>query len=157
MKINIIVAMDEQNGIGKNNQIPWKSRDDFAHFKATTLGFPVLMGRNTWESLPRKPLAQRKNIVVSSRKDIEFCDQLIDSPDKADEDELFAIGGVSIYEWAAKNKDLNIIYITHVCGSYSADVHFPTIDLSSWNSEEIGKIVKNETNNIDARIVKYWR
>src|SRR5215470_18701707 len=65
MEIIIIAAMAENRVIGKNNTLPWSLKEDMAHFKELTLGWPCIMGRKTWESLPKRPLPGRPNIVVS--------------------------------------------------------------------------------------------
>ena len=66
MNIELIWAQDEQGGIGKNGKLPWQISEDLKNFKKITSGFPVIMGRKTWNSLPFKPLPNRRNIVLSS-------------------------------------------------------------------------------------------
>ncbi|MDP7465479.1 MAG: dihydrofolate reductase, partial [Candidatus Marinimicrobia bacterium] len=74
MKIHLIWAQDENGGIGKDGNLPWHISEDLKNFKRLTSGFTILMGRNTWESLPVRPLPERRNIVLSSKEvpDVEY-------------------------------------------------------------------------------------
>ena len=67
MDIELIWAQDQQGGIGKNRKLPWHISEDLQNFKKITSGYPIVMGRKTWESLPFKPLPNRHNIVLSSQ------------------------------------------------------------------------------------------
>ena len=99
----MIWAQDLIGGIGKNGKLPWNISEDLQNFKKITSGFPIIMGRKTWESLPFKPLPKRRNIVISSKEikntevyhSIEECTEKLkmDSIDK-----VFIIGGRSIYK-----------------------------------------------------------
>jgi dihydrofolate reductase len=71
MKISLIVAVDEINGIGKNNQLPWHLPADLQHFKKITTGFPIIMGRKTFESFP-KPLPNRNHVIITRQKDYNY-------------------------------------------------------------------------------------
>ena len=66
MNIELIWAQDENGGIGKNGKLPWHISEDLQNFKKITAGFPIIMGRKTWESLPKKPLPERRNIVIKT-------------------------------------------------------------------------------------------
>ena len=68
MKIHLIWAQDENGGIGKDGNLPWHISEDLKNFKRLTSSFTILMGRNTWESLPVRPLPKRRNIVLSSNE-----------------------------------------------------------------------------------------
>lgn len=119
MKINLIVAVNKTGGIGFENTIPWKLPEDLAYFKTVTMGFPVIMGRKTWNSLP-KPLAGRINIVVTSTPWTTDNPAVfvVNSYEKAlkvaeeHSDEVFIIGGISAYQtfWNVADK----LYLTRV-------------------------------------------
>jgi dihydrofolate reductase len=135
-EIIIIAAMSENRVIGRNNSLPWAVREDLLRFRELTMGFPCLMGRKTWESLPRRPLPGRLNIVISaSMKEapegarvfpslpgaIEFC---------APYPRLFICGGASMYREAlpyATKMELTVIH-----GRYEGDAFFPEIDPGVW-------------------------
>jgi dihydrofolate reductase len=134
--ISIIVAVSEDLGIGKNNDLLWYIPDDLKRFKSLTYGKTVIMGRRTWESLPRKPLSGRKNIVITDIPD-DYCEgaQIVHSVSEAldkckAEDEIFIIGGGSIYKQFMPLADR--LYITHVHEKMPADVFFPWIDPGEW-------------------------
>ena len=102
MHIHLIWAQDQNGGIGIDGKLPWHISNDLKNFKKLTLGSTVLMGRNTWESLPVQPLPERKNIVLSSREiaDVECYTSLEECIEKLDADGiqvLFVIGGSSMF------------------------------------------------------------
>lgn len=139
MILSAIVAMSENNAIGKDNDLPWRLPEDLKFFKRTTIGKPVLMGRKTFESLG-KPLVNRLNIVISSNKSLDLPDGVLlyDSIEKGierlkqeDTDEAFVIGGAKIYEQTID--ELDRIYITRVHTEINdADAYFPHVDHSHW-------------------------
>ena len=103
MNIELIWAQDKNGGIGKNGGLPWKISEDLKNFKKITLGSPIIMGRKTWDSLPFKPLPNRRNIILSSRlinnaevyHTIESCIKILE---KNCVEKIFVIGGRSLYE-----------------------------------------------------------
>ena len=103
MNIELIWAQDQRRGIGKKGKLPWNISEDLQNFKKITLGFPIIMGRKTWQSLPFKPLPKRRNIVLSSKliQNVE-CYQSVDDCIKnlySDSiEKIFIIGGRSIYK-----------------------------------------------------------
>lgn len=126
-KVCIIVAVSENGVIGKDNQLPWHFPEDLKRFKELTQGEPVVMGRNTWDSLPRKPLPGRTNIVVSSSGKMDGQDvfvagsldlALIVAKQQAKE-RIWIIGGKRMYEEALKHSDE--LYITRIKGHYEGD------------------------------------
>ena len=139
MTISSIVAADENNAIGKDNQIPWHLPDDLKFFKKTTMGKPILMGRKTYESLG-KPLPGRLNIVVSRSKKTGLPNSVLlyDDLEKAlkrmkaeNTEEAFIIGGGKIYEQTMDIIDR--IYLTKVFTTVDgATAFFPSIDHSQW-------------------------
>jgi dihydrofolate reductase len=138
-QISIIVAIAKNYAIGKNNQLLWHISEDMKWFKKTTSGHTVIMGKNTYYSLPLRPLPKRRNIVISDIKGeiIEGCEMaysLQEAIDLADTDkENFIIGGASIYRqfFPVVQK----LYITWVYSDFEADVFFPEINLNEWNLE----------------------
>lgn len=142
-EFSVIVACESNGGIGKNNAIPWYLPNDLKHFKNMTSRCPagytnaVIMGKNTWNSLPRKPLPQRINIVVSSSnldvsKDTQtvlVAKSLQGALDIAASIptiyNTFVIGGSKMYEEALRHPKCAHVYITHIFSSIPCDVWFP--------------------------------
>lgn len=134
-RITLIVARDRQGGIGRDNALPWHLPEDLQHFKSTTLGHPIVMGRRTFESIGR-PLPGRRNIVVSRSPQWSpiGCEK-VDSLEAAralccDAPELFVIGGAQLYASALPQADR--LLITEVDVDAQADVFFPTPDPAIW-------------------------
>lgn len=145
MKISIIVAVGEKNAIGKNNQLLWHLSGDLKRFKQITINHSVIMGRNTYISLPKRPLTDRRNIVIShipeedciSFTGAEVVSNIEEALKKvAQEDEVFIIGGAMIYKAFYPRADK--LYLTQVHKSYDADTFFPEINFEDWDiiSEE---------------------
>ena len=128
----ILVAVSPEGIIGKDNTIPWHYSADLKRFKRLTTDNTIIMGRKTWESLPIKPLPNRRNIVItrSSIKDIE-CFQSIDDALQTCEGDVWFIGGAGIYQEAMQKAD--IIDMTLVPDNVSGEdcIYFPNID-KSW-------------------------
>ncbi len=133
--ITLILAMAENGVIGNKGAIPWRIADDMKRFKALTLGKPVVMGRKTWDSLPRKPLPDRTNIVVTRRADWSAAgavtaSSLDDALSKTDgAAEVMVIGGGEIYRAALARAGR--IELTEVHGAFDGDAHF-AFDRASW-------------------------
>ena len=103
MDIHLIWAQDENGGIGKNGLLPWHIPEDLKNFKKITLNSPIVMGRKTWDSLPFKPLPNRRNIILStnthdSLEAYQSIQECIKSLEKDNIDKVFIIGGRSIYK-----------------------------------------------------------
>jgi len=152
--ISIIAAIAEDYGIGNKNDLLWHIPEDLKRFKKLTLGQAVIMGKKTWESLPRKPLPGRKNIVITDDP-LECIDCSItaysieDALSKCDKnEEIFIIGGGSIYRQFMPLADR--LYITHIHKSARADTWFPVIDPEVWQ-----QIEKEEYKHADTDIVPY--
>ena len=132
--INIIVATSENNVIGKGNDIPWYIPKDLEHFKKLTTGNTVIMGRKTYESLPKeyRPLPNRINIVITRDKSYQAKGYLVvnsleDALRKADNDrEIFIIGGGQIYREGLKFAER--IYLTKIHKNISGDTYFPKLN-----------------------------
>ena len=138
MRIALIAAASDNNVIGRDNDLPWHLPDDFRHFKRTTKGHHVIMGRRTWESQGSKPLPHRVNIVVSSQRDYRtpgaklVCSlsEGLELARAAGEDELFVIGGTRLYAEALGLADR--IYLTRVHTTLEGDAHFPSYESAQW-------------------------
>lgn len=133
--ITIVVAMGENNSIGKDNQLLWHLPADLKHFKEITSGHTIIMGRKTFDSIGRA-LPNRKNIVIS-RQQSSFPEGVIHANDLtealamcAPEESVFIIGGGSIYEIALPLCD--VIELTTVHRTFQADVFFPHFDTANW-------------------------
>jgi dihydrofolate reductase len=135
--ISIIVAIARNFGIGKNNELLFHLPDDLKRFRQITTGHPVIMGRNTLLSLPRWPLPNRRNIVITDNPDDVFpgC-EIVFSTEAAlklteHEAEVFIIGGGSVYRqfypYASR------LYLTVVDREFDADIWFPEIDYTEWH------------------------
>ena len=134
--LSLIVACASNMAIGKDNDLLWHISDDLKRFKALTSGHPVIMGRNTWESLPKKPLPKRRNIVLTHAQDfhpegVEVAHSLNEVIDLVRyEEEAFIMGGAAIYQQLLPFA--RRLYVTWVHRDFEADVFFPTIDLSRY-------------------------
>ena len=159
MHISIIAAMDRNRLIGDRNQLPWHLPADLAHFKRVTMGKPVIMGRNTFESIGR-PLPGRTNVVVS-RKGFETEGVVsVDSIDSAlasvnDAEEVMIIGGANFYEQMIDKADY--LYLTHVDAECEGDAWFPDFNDTDWEVIKQESYKKDEKNNFDFRTVTYRR
>lgn len=159
--ISLIVAIAQNNAIGKDNDLLWHLSEDLKYFKKTTNERTVVMGRKTWESLPFKPLKNRRNIVVSSQKDyhIEGA-ELFDSVDKVlealkeEKDEVFCIGGASLYKALLPKADK--LYITRVYKDFEADVFFPEIDENIWEIKLLSPMLYEAKEDLSFRF-EVWK
>ncbi|HUO93368.1 MAG TPA: dihydrofolate reductase [Rhizomicrobium sp.] len=133
--IALVVAIADNGVIGDHGKIPWRISDDMKLFKAITLGKPIVMGRKTWDSLPKKPLPGRTNIVVT--RDRRFAAPgatIVHSFDDAlaaarGADEIAIIGGADIYRAALPKASR--IYLTEVHRDFAGDAHF-VLDRTGW-------------------------
>ena len=136
MEIHLIWAQDFEGGIGKNGRLPWNISEDLKNFKKLTLNSTIIMGRKTWDSLPFKPLPNRRNVVLSSNNipDVEVyhnIDACINTLQNESLTKIFIIGGSSIYKLFFNYA--NYLHITFVDISVNGlDTFFP-INLKSIN------------------------
>jgi dihydrofolate reductase len=136
--LSLIVALDAENGIGKNNDLMWNLPSDMRFFKDTTKGHVVIMGRKNYDSIPEKyrPLAGRTNVVLSRKKDFEAPDCLVfDSFENclaalelAPDQKAFIIGGAEIYKLALESGLVKEMFLTHIDKTYGADTFFPNFE-----------------------------
>lgn len=159
--ISLIVACDDNNAIGRNNEIPWHLSSDLKRFKSITMGNTIIMGKKTWLSLPVKPLKGRKNIVISSsmpQTDGCIVCRNIDEAFKNtnQEENIFIIGGASIYNQTMQYADELIV--THIYKSFeNTDAFFPEIKLSEWIISEQSDVFHDEKSNLNYKYITYKR
>ena len=138
--ISIIVAIAENNAIGKNNDLLWHIPEDMKRFKQITSGHKIIMGKRTYESLPYRPLKNRTNIVISDIPGdfYEGCLMAYSIEEAMDhcpqDEECFIIGGGMVYRQFLPLADK--LYITWVDKSFEADIFFPEIDPATWEETE---------------------
>lgn len=132
--LELIVAFDENNLIGKDNSLPWHIPEDLKHFKALTTGNRIIMGRKTFESIG-KPLPNRENIVLSKNgfiyegiKVYSKVEELLKTLN--DEKKNYIIGGAGIYKELLPLVD--ILHISHVKGTFEGDAYFPKINYNDY-------------------------
>lgn len=137
----IIAAIDHNRAIGYNNQLLFHLSADLKRFKELTTGHTIVMGRRTFESLPKGALPNRRNIVLSTRKDSSFADaETFTSLNEAiahcgDNEKVFIIGGASVYEQAINMADM--LCLTEIqAAAPAADAYFPVIDPKVWREKK---------------------
>lgn len=146
MDIIIIAAMAENRVIGKDNALPWSLKEDMAHFRELTSGWPCIMGRKTWESLPKRPLPGRPNVIISRSLSAKAASGATVSASLKEAvqhcvgyEKIFICGGASVYHEALEIA--NKIELTEIHRPYEGDVFFPPVDPDKW--------IKTDTVNFD--------
>ncbi|MBI3730772.1 MAG: dihydrofolate reductase [Burkholderiales bacterium] len=154
--LSIIVATDSKLGIGVDNKLPWRLPEDLAHFKRTTSGHAIIMGRKTFESIGR-PLPNRRNIVVTRNHEwqhagVETVTSLDAARDLLNEELAFIIGGAEIYQ---QSMDLaSELIVTEIQQEFACDTFFPAINPLLW--KETGREKHySEANNLHFAFVTY--
>lgn len=158
--LSIIVAISDNNVIGKDNKLLWHIPEDMKRFKRLTTGHVIIMGRKTFESLPNI-LPNRKHIVLTRDtsykvnnenveivNDIEGIEKYIN-----DKEEHFVIGGAIIYSQLLKKSSK--IYMTKVHKVYEGDAYFPKLSEEEWKIVEEEKGINNEENPYDYDFITY--
>ena len=161
MKKCLIVAIADDNAIGVKGSLPWHLPEDLKYFKAVTSGYPVIMGRTTYFSLPFRPLKGRKNIVLNQGGDpiegvtcVYSFDEAYREAEAAGCDKCFVIGGASVYRAALP--DMDRLYITHVHTTVpEADTFFPEIDPCVWKRESTSPTIKDAETGVEYEFVAY--
>jgi len=159
--ISIIVAVAENYAIGKDNKLLWHLSDDLKRFKKLTTGKTVIMGRNTFLSLPNGALPNRRNIVITDRenetfKDCEMAYSLHEAIDLAGTvEECFIMGGGMVYKQMLPVAGK--LYLTRVHKSFDADTFFPEIDFSRWQEIESEFVDAGEKNEFPHTFTVYER
>lgn len=146
-EIALIAAIDNCYGIGRNNNLLYDIPNDLKHFKKITTGYPIIMGKNTYKSLPNsKPLPNRENIVISSSIDtvenenfnqfkwfsnIKLALKYVE--ENPNNEKVFFIGGGKIYESILEMGIITDMYITHIDSNSFADTFFPQFNIEEWD------------------------
>lgn len=158
--ISLLVAVDQNRLIGRKGTLPWRLPADVKYFKEITMGHPIVMGRKTWESLPKRPLPGRKNIVLTQNIDYQAPGaDIIHDPgelaNKVGQEEVFVIGGAQVFSYFLPVADR--LYITEIDHVFEGDTYFPQYDVDKWRlvSEREGQI--NEENHYAHRYLVYER
>ncbi len=167
MKVALIVAVDNENGIGKNNDLLWRLPADMLFFKETTTDHIVVTGRKNYESIPEKfrPLPNRENAILTRNgvyeapdcmifHSLEDCLEYYKNEEKRT---VFIIGGGQIYREALLLDVVDEMYITHVDVNLDADTFFSKFDVSKWNVEKILQKNLDEKNPYSFTIRKYLK
>jgi len=145
-RISIIVAIDENRGIGKNGKIPWHLSTDLKRFKALTSGHTIIMGRKTWDSLPRKPLPDRINMIITRSPGFRVpsgvsistsLEEALVEAEENEQEEIFIIGGAQIFQQALDMGIIDRLYLTKVEGDFDCDTFFP-------DHSEFKKVISEE-------------
>lgn len=169
---DIVVAADQQRGIGKDNDLPWHLPGDLAHFKRTTTHTEgsgsfnaVVMGRKTWESIPPKyrPLKNRVNVVLSRRESLELPDgvphcrsieaalEMLDARD--DIQTIFVVGGAAIYTQAISMPECRSVYYTRILSTFDCDAFFPEFE----GDFELQSVLSEGEDSGTAYRIEVWR
>ena len=157
-KISIIVAMSKNRVIGVKNSLPWHISEDLKRFKRLTTGYPIIMGRKTFESIG-KPLPERRNIVVSRNQNLKVQDvEVVKSIEDAlkicsSENLIYIIGGEQIYNLAMPYA--NNIHLTEVNKEVEGDAFFPEFDKKEW--KEIARENSKDFIDTSYSFVEYRR
>lgn len=162
--LTMIVAVARNGAIGKNNDLLWHLSADLKRFKQLTGGHTVLMGRRTYDSLPVKPLPNRKHLILTTDENYPIPDGGLRLPDVAackayavahPEEEIFVIGGGQVYRQLLPYADK--LYLTEVAADFEADTFFPVIAETEWRSVSEGEWLTDEKSGLQFRFVDYER
>jgi len=169
--VHIIVAIDEKRGIGKNGELPWRLTGDLKHFQERTITTStegkknvVVMGRKTWQSIPKQfqPLHDRINVILTHNPNFDVPEEVLkaESFNKVLEmvqserlkniiETVFVIGGQQIYEETLKHSECNKLYVTQVKGTFHCDTFFPDFH------EDFTK-VQSSTNHNEGPVIYHF-
>lgn len=146
-ELNMIVATSKNRAIGSNGEIPWHYSEDMKHFRRTTKGHPIIMGRKTYDSIGR-PLPKRLNIIVTRNPDLKIdgcvvvnsLEEAIKFANNSSTEVPFIIGGAEIYKMALPKTTR--LYLTIVNKECEGDTFFPEIDLDEWELQSSHTLVR---------------
>lgn len=159
--LSIIVAVASNNAIGKDNKLLWHISEDLKRFKKITAGHTVIMGKNTFYSLPVRPLPNRRNIVITDVKGetipgCEMAYSIDEAIAMADENsENFVMGGASIYRQFFTT--VQKLYITWVKKDFDADTFFPEVKENEWKLEESNSQTETHPEGLEYTFTIYSR
>ena len=161
--ISIIVAVANNNVIGKDNTLIWHLPADMKFFKEKTSGHCIITGRKNYESIPEKfrPLPNRTNIVITRQKNYEApgaimvgsIEEAIEKAKQTTDNEIFIIGGAEIYKQALPYVDK--IYFTKIYHEFNGDVFFPKIETSEWKETSRTKGFIDEKNKYEHDFITF--
>lgn len=165
--VKIIVAYNQHRVIGRDGTIPWHEPDDMAWFQHTTMGHSVIMGRRTWETLPRAPLLGRLNIVLT-RESPDSCfmgrpllgpymcqsmDEAVELARRLKPDrDIFIAGGARVYREALQRNDVEEIIATEIPDNSIGDAFFPPLDPLIWSHSPMPVLFRSLTIAVYQRI-----
>ncbi len=158
--IQLIAAVARNGVIGKNGDLPWRLPSDLKHFKKSTKGFTVIMGRNTWDTLPLKPLPGRRNLIVTSRDGIATNHDVFAFPSlemaltSVSQYDPFIIGGASLYREALETDIVDRMLLSEIDADFDGDTFFPEWDRSLFEEASREEVVDGDLNYA---IVEYSR
>ena len=162
MQKNIIVAISDNNAIGKNNELLWHISEDLRFFRRTTLGWPVIMGRKTFESIGRA-LPGRVNVVISrgftTGEDVEVVGSLEEAfaiAESTNLEKCFVMGGGQIYAQALEQADRLVVTHVHTVIE-DADTFFPPIDPEVWEVVQRSELFTDEETGYTFEFVEYLK
>ena len=163
MTISIIVAVDENNVIGKDNALIWHLPADMKFFKDKTTGHCIITGRKNYESIPEKyrPLPNRTNIIITRQKNyhapgatiVGSIDEAIEKAKQTGYEEIFIIGGAEIFRQSMHLVDK--LYVTKIYHSFEGDVFFPAINTKEWKETDRRKGIVDEKNKYEHDFIVY--
>lgn len=160
--LSIVVAISENNVIGKNNKLLWHIPEDMKRFKELTTGHTIIMGRKTFESIG-KVLPDRRHIILTrdseyvvNNENVEIVNDINELDSYIDEtEENFIIGGAIIYNQLIKRA--NKVYMTKIHKVFDGDAYFPKLSETEWKEVERKQGLKNEKNPYDYEYITYVR
>ncbi len=165
MKISIIVALDNNHVIGKDNTLIWHLPADMKFFKDTTTGHSIITGRKNYESIPLKfrPLPNRTNIIITRQGDynapgaivVGSIESALDKAKQTGDEEIFVIGGAEIFKQSMHLVDT--LYVTQIYHSFEGDVFFPEINMKEWKEIERKEGIVDEKNIYPHDFITYER
>jgi len=162
MRISLVVAVAENGVIGSDNDLPWRLKGDLKHFKATTMGKPIIMGRKTYESIGR-PLPGRTNIVMSRRSldlpdgvvQVSSLEEAFRAAEASGADEACVTGGAEIYALALPYA--HTLHFTRVHMDAEGDTLFPEFDRTQWRETSAERFEASETDSAAYTIMRLDR
>jgi dihydrofolate reductase len=167
VRIAFVVAAGRNGVIGREGTLPWRISSDLRNFKAMTMGKPLIMGRKTWESLPKKPLPGRPNIVVTRNRnyaaegamvvnDIETALAMANELARRDGvDEIAVIGGGEIF--AALHDRADRVYLTEVDLVVPGDTFFPSLNAQAWEETDVRTFPRTDKDDAAFRVRVFKR
>lgn len=158
MEVIIIAAVCKNLGLGKDGKIPWKLSADLIRFRKITMGYPIIMGRKTFESLPSGPLEGRKNIVLSRsdafKEGVFFVKSILEAIKECEgSSKVFVIGGAEIYSAFLKSGMVKKIMLTQIDAQYECDTYFPVF--SGYNFKLVDWSPKNNFEGSNYQYLTY--